>query len=56
MMLSIYSGLIWLDAPIQVVIIGFGVAVSAIMWLVIKRHAANQAQYDSMHLIGEHKH
>ncbi|MEY4059782.1 MAG: hypothetical protein RL551_1029 [Pseudomonadota bacterium] len=56
MMLLIYSGLIWLDAPIQAVIIGFGVAVSAIMWLVIKRHKANQAEYDSMHLIGEHKH
>jgi MFS transporter, LPLT family, lysophospholipid transporter len=56
MMLSIYSGLIWLDVPIQFVIIGFGVFVSIVMWLVIKRHAANQAEYDSMHLIGEHKH
>jgi MFS transporter, LPLT family, lysophospholipid transporter len=56
MMLLIYSLLIWLDVPIQIVIIGFGVAVSLIMWLVIKRHARNQAEYDSMHLIGEHKH
>ena len=56
MMLLIYSLLIWLDVPIQMVIIGFGVAVSLIMWLVIKRHARNQAEYDSMHLIGEHKH
>jgi hypothetical protein len=56
MMLLIYSGLIWLDVPIQFVIVGFGVAVSLIMWLIIKRHAANQAEYDSMHLIGEHKH
>ncbi|MBU3630295.1 lysophospholipid transporter LplT [Polynucleobacter sp. AP-Melu-500A-A1] len=55
-MLLVYSLLIWLDAPIQFVIIGFGLAVSAIMWLVIKRHARNQAEYDSMHLIGEHKH
>ena len=55
-MLLIYSGLIWIDAPIQYVIVGFGVTVSIIMWLVIKRHAANQAEYDSMHLIGEHKH
>ena len=55
-MLLVYSMLIWLDVPIQFVIIGFGVAVSAIMWLVIKRHARNQAEYDSMHLIGEHKH
>ena len=55
-MLLVYSMLIWLDVPIQYVIIGFGVTVSAIMWLVIKRHARNQAEYDSMHLIGEHKH
>jgi len=55
-MLLVYSMLIWLDVPIQYVIIGFGVTVSTIMWLVIKRHARNQAEYDSMHLIGEHKH
>jgi len=55
-MLLVYSGLIWLDVPIQFVIIGFGILVSIIMWLVIKRHHANQAEYDSMHLIGEHKH
>jgi hypothetical protein len=55
-MLLVYSGLIWLDVPIQFVIIGFGVLVCVIMWLVIKRHHANQAEYDSMHLIGEHKH
>ena len=55
-MLLVYSLLIWLDVPIQFVIIGFGLAVSAIMWLVIKRHARNQAEYDSMHLIGEDKH
>ena len=56
MMLLIYSLLIWLDVPIQFVIIGFGLIVSVIMWLVIKRHARNQTEYDSMHLIGEHKH
>jgi MFS family permease len=56
MMLLVYSLLIWLDASVQYVIIGFGIAVSFIMWMVIKRHAANQVEYDSMHLIGEHKH
>jgi hypothetical protein len=55
-MLAMYSLLIWFDVPVQAVIIGFGIAVSGIMWLVIKRHARNQAEYDSMHLIGEHKH
>jgi MFS family permease len=56
MMLAMYSLLIWFDVPVPYVIIGFGFAVSSIMWLVIKRHAKNQAEYDSMHLIGEHKH
>ena len=56
MMLAMYSLLIWFDVPIPYVIIGFGFAVSLIMWLVIKRHAKNQAEYDSMHLIGESKH
>jgi hypothetical protein len=56
MMLAMYSLLIWFDVPIPYVIIGFGLAVSIIMWLVIKRHARNQSEYDSMHLIGEHKH
>ena len=56
LMLLVYSLLIWLDASVQYVIIGFGLAVSLLMWLVIKRHIANQAEYDSMHLIGEHKH
>jgi hypothetical protein len=37
-------------------ILGFGISVSFIMWLVIRRHAANQAEYDSLHLIGEAKH
>jgi len=56
MMLAMYSLLIWFDVPVPYVIIGFGIAVSCIMWLVIKRHARNQAEYDSMHLIGEDKH
>jgi MFS family permease len=56
LMLMVYSLLIWLDASVQYVIIGFGLTVSLLMWLVIKRHAANQAEYDSMHLIGEEKH
>jgi len=56
MMLAMYSLLIWFDVPVPYVIVGFGFAVSLIMWLVIKRHAKNQAEYDSMHLIGERKH
>ena len=55
-MLLIYALLIWLDIPVPIMILGFGISVSFIMWLVIRRHAANQAEYDSLHLIGEAKH
>ena len=55
-MFAIYAVLIWLDVPVQIMIVGFGISVSLIMWLVIRRHAANQAEYDSLHLIGEAKH
>jgi len=39
-----------------VVIVLFGLFVSTIMWLVMRRHASNQREYDSLHLIGEQKH
>ncbi|QWD27578.1 lysophospholipid transporter LplT [Polynucleobacter paneuropaeus] len=55
-MLATYALLIWFDFPVKYVIIGFGVVVSLIMYMVMRRHAANQAEYDSLHLIGEHKH
>ncbi|MDP3620703.1 MAG: lysophospholipid transporter LplT [Polynucleobacter sp.] len=55
-MLMLYALLIWLDVPITYVIIGFGLSVSVIMVLIIKRHKRNQAEYDSLHLIGESKH
>ena len=55
-MLLIYALLIWLDIPVPIMILGFGISVSVIMWLVIRRHNANQAEYDSLHLIGEAKH
>ena len=56
LMLLIYALLIWLDIPIIYVIIGFGVFVGLVMWLVMRRHAANQLEYDSLHLIGQGKH
>lgn len=55
-MLLLYALLIWLDVPIAYVITGFGLSVSIIMVLIMRRHARNQAEYDSMHLIGESKH
>jgi len=56
LMLASYSLLIWLDFPVKYVIIGFGLVVCLIMYLVMRRHKANQTEYDSLHLIGEHKH
>jgi MFS transporter, LPLT family, lysophospholipid transporter len=55
-MLMLYALLIWLDVPIAYVITGFGLSVSVIMILIMRRHARNQAEYDSLHLIGESKH
>ena len=54
--LMLYALLIWLDVPIPYVITGFGLSVSIIMILIMRRHARNQAEYDSLHLIGESKH
>jgi hypothetical protein len=55
-MLGIYSLLVWFDLPVQVVILLFGCFVIITMALVIYRHQKNQAQYDSLYLIGEEKH
>jgi Flp pilus assembly protein TadB len=55
-MLCLYALLIWCNVPVGVVIILFGVFVSGTMWLVMKRHQANQREFDSVALIGEVKH
>ena len=55
-MLCLYALLIWLDVPISIVILLFGSFVCLIMILIMRWHSRNQAEYDSLHLIGEHKH
>ena len=55
-MLAIYALMIWLNMDIMVVIVLFGLFVSSTMYLVMRKHAANQREYDSLSLIGEHKH
>ena len=55
-MLFLYSILIWLDVPISIVILMFGSFVCIIMVYIIRWHDRNQLEYDSLHLIGEHKH
>jgi ABC-type multidrug transport system fused ATPase/permease subunit len=56
MMLGLYAVLVKLNLSISIVIVLFGAFVSGIMWLVMRRHAANQREYDSLHLIGQQKH
>ncbi len=56
MMLGLYALLIRLDLSVNIVIVLFGLFVAGVMWAVMKRHAANQREYDSLHLIGEQKH
>ena len=56
MMLGLYALLVKLDLSVHVVIVLFGLFVAAVMWAVMRRHAANQREYDSLHLIGEQKH
>ncbi len=56
LMLALYALLVKLDLSVNIVIVLFGLFVAGIMWLVMKRHAANQREYDSLHLIGEQKH
>jgi hypothetical protein len=55
-MLCLYALLIWLDVPISIVIVMFGSFVALVMIQIIRWHKRNQAEYDSLHLIGEHKH
>ncbi len=56
LMLGIYSVLIKLNVSINIVIVLFGLFVAATMLFVMRRHQANQRQFDSVALIGEAKH
>jgi MFS family permease len=55
-MLCLYSLLIWLNIPVTIVILAFGSFVCIIMIYIMRWHERNQAEYDSLHLIGEKKH
>ena len=56
-MLCLYAVLVWLDVPVTIVIVLFGTFVCLMMWLVMRRHQANQRSFDSVALIGEnHRH
>ncbi|MCG5073542.1 lysophospholipid transporter LplT [Paraburkholderia tagetis] len=55
-MLCLYAVLVWLDVPVTIVIVLFGTFVCLMMWLVMRRHQANQRSFDSVALIGENHH
>jgi LPLT family lysophospholipid transporter-like MFS transporter len=55
-MLCLYAALVWLDVPVSVVIVLFGTFVCLMMWVVMRRHQANQRAFDAVALIGEVKH
>ncbi len=55
-MLALYAIMISLNLNLNVIIIMFGGFVAGIMFLIMRKHAANQREKDSLSLIGEHKH
>jgi hypothetical protein len=55
-MLGLYALMIKLDLNVKTVIVMFGLFVAGSTYLVMRRHAANQREFDSVALIGEHKH
>ncbi|HTN64602.1 MAG TPA: lysophospholipid transporter LplT [Burkholderiaceae bacterium] len=54
-MLVLYAVMIKLNLNVNIVIVLFGLFVSCTMFFVMRRHAANQRQHDSLAQIGEHK-
>ncbi|MFZ6849780.1 lysophospholipid transporter LplT [Undibacterium sp. RuRC25W] len=55
-MLTVYAIMVSLNLNIQIVIVLFGGFVMSTMFMVMKKHQANQREHDSLALIGEHKH
>jgi len=55
-MLALYAIMITLNLDLNVIIVIFGLSIAGITFLILRRHRRNQAQHDSLALIGEHKH
>ncbi|MCP1572194.1 MFS family permease [Herbaspirillum rubrisubalbicans] len=55
-MLVLYAFMVRMNLDVNTVIIIFGSFVASIMYLIMRRHAANQREHDSLALIGEDKH
>jgi len=55
-MLVLYAFMVRMNLDVNTVILIFGTFVAGIMYLIMRRHAANQREHDSLSLIGEDKH
>jgi MFS family permease len=55
-MLAVYAVMLTLNLDLNVIILLFGLALAGLMYLIMRRHVRNQAEHDSLALIGEHKH
>ncbi|GAA4028299.1 lysophospholipid transporter LplT [Actimicrobium antarcticum] len=55
-MLVLYALMIKLNVNVNIVIVMFGLFVSSMMLVVMRKHKRNQQEFDSLSLIGEHKH
>ncbi|WP_326940111.1 lysophospholipid transporter LplT [Actimicrobium sp. GrIS 1.19] len=55
-MLVLYAFMVKLNLDVNIVIVMFGLFVSSMMLVVMRRHRNNQREFDSLALIGEHKH
>jgi MFS family permease len=55
-MLALYAVMVKLELNLNIVIVLFGGFVAGIMYLIMRRHAANQREFDTVALIGEHRH
>jgi LPLT family lysophospholipid transporter-like MFS transporter len=55
-MLAVYSIMLRLHVHLHIIILLFGMSVAGIMFLLMRRHAANQRAFDSLSLIGEGHH
>ena len=55
-MLMLYALMIKLNVDVNYVILCFGLFVAAVMVVIIRKHAVNQREHDSLALIGEQKH
>jgi hypothetical protein len=55
-MLVLYAGMVKLNLDVNLVIVMFGLFVAGIMVLIMRWHASNQRRFDTLSLIGEHRH